>query len=144
MIPRLVPEILPLDAFCDRGAAVAVAGIGDSRSWIKKIFWIYEIYLYIYNILHAFEVCIVAWLQPTLHMHLALECFLVSYKQKYWNVFQWFETLAYSALLMFALKKFIRHGCSSWAFLSKTSPQAKRHKPSLLFTSLTILTFITR
>ena len=26
----------------------------------------------------------------------------------------------------------------------KTSPQAKRHKPSLLFTSLTILTFITR
>ena len=25
----------------------------------------------------------------------------------------------------------------------KTSPQAKRHKPSLLFTSLTILTFIT-
>ena len=27
---------------------------------------------------------------------------------------------------------------------TKTSPQAKRHKPSLLFTSLTILTFITR
>ena len=26
----------------------------------------------------------------------------------------------------------------------KTSPQAKRHKPSLLFTSLTILTFVTR
>ena len=26
----------------------------------------------------------------------------------------------------------------------KTSPQAKRHKPSLLFTSFTILTFITR
>ena len=26
----------------------------------------------------------------------------------------------------------------------KTSPQAKRHKPSLLFTSWTILTFITR
>ena len=26
----------------------------------------------------------------------------------------------------------------------KTSPQAKRHKPSLLFTSLTIITFITR
>ena len=26
----------------------------------------------------------------------------------------------------------------------KTSPQAKRHKPSLLFTSLTSLTFITR
>ena len=31
MIPRLVPEILPLDAFCD---VVVVAGIGDSRSWI--------------------------------------------------------------------------------------------------------------
>ena len=29
-------------------------------------------------------------------------------------------------------------------FILKTSPQAKRHKPSLLFTSLTILTFITR
>ena len=28
--------------------------------------------------------------------------------------------------------------------LKRTSPQAKRHKPSLLFTSLTILTFITR
>ena len=35
MIPRLVPEILPLDAFCDRVAVVAVAGVGDSRSWIK-------------------------------------------------------------------------------------------------------------
>ena len=31
MIPRLVPEISPLDAFCD---AAVVAGIGDSRSWI--------------------------------------------------------------------------------------------------------------
>ena len=30
--PRLVPEISPLDAFCDgRGGVV---GIGDSRSWI--------------------------------------------------------------------------------------------------------------
>ena len=31
MVPRLVPEISSLDAFCDGGAA---AGIGDSRSWI--------------------------------------------------------------------------------------------------------------
>ena len=34
MIPCLVPEILPLDAFCDRvGVAGVVVGIGDSRSW---------------------------------------------------------------------------------------------------------------
>ena len=31
MVPRLVPEISSLDAFCDGAAAV---GIGDSRSWI--------------------------------------------------------------------------------------------------------------
>ena len=31
MVPRLVPEISSLDAFCDGGAA---AGIGDSRSLI--------------------------------------------------------------------------------------------------------------
>ena len=31
MEPRLVPEILSLDAFCDTGA---VAGIGDYRSWM--------------------------------------------------------------------------------------------------------------
>ena len=38
MIPRLVPEISPLDAFCDvvAGVVVVVAGIGDSRSWILK------------------------------------------------------------------------------------------------------------
>ena len=35
MIPRLVPEISPLDAFCDVG--VVGVGIGDSRSWIH--FW---------------------------------------------------------------------------------------------------------
>ena len=37
MVPRLVPEILELDAFCDGAAGVAAgagAGIGDSRSWI--------------------------------------------------------------------------------------------------------------
>ena len=33
MIPRLVPKISPLDAFCDVVAAVVV-GIGDSRSWM--------------------------------------------------------------------------------------------------------------
>ena len=33
MIPRLVPEISPLDAFCDGRAGV---GIGDSRSWISN------------------------------------------------------------------------------------------------------------
>ena len=33
MIPRLVPEISPLDAFCDV-VGVGVVGIGDSRSWI--------------------------------------------------------------------------------------------------------------
>ena len=32
MIPRLVPEISSLDAFCD-----GAAGIGDSRSWIRLI-----------------------------------------------------------------------------------------------------------
>ena len=40
MVPRLVPEILELDAFCDGGAAAAAgaaAGIGDSRSWIYSI-----------------------------------------------------------------------------------------------------------
>ena len=39
MIPCLVPEISQLDAFCDgRAAAVAVAavaGIGNSRSWLQ-------------------------------------------------------------------------------------------------------------
>ena len=39
MIPSLVPEISPLDAFCDVGVVVGVVGvgvlgIGDSRSWI--------------------------------------------------------------------------------------------------------------
>ena len=37
MIPRLVPEILALDAFCDAGVVVVV-GMGDSRSWIW-MFW---------------------------------------------------------------------------------------------------------
>ena len=32
MIPRLVPEISPIDAFCD--VVVGVVGIGDSRSWM--------------------------------------------------------------------------------------------------------------
>ena len=43
MIPRLVPKILPLDAFCDRVAGV---GIGDSRSCISRggcVFGIKEI-----------------------------------------------------------------------------------------------------
>ena len=35
MVPRLVPGISSLDAFCDTAAAGAgAAGIGDSRSWI--------------------------------------------------------------------------------------------------------------
>ena len=37
MVPRLVPEISSLDAFCDEAAAAAAAGaagIGDSRSWM--------------------------------------------------------------------------------------------------------------
>ena len=47
MLPRLVPKILPLDAFCDVvgvgvgvgvgvvvGVGVGVVEIGDSRSWI--------------------------------------------------------------------------------------------------------------
>ena len=38
MVPRLVPEISSLDAFCDGAGAGAGgaggAGIGDSRSWI--------------------------------------------------------------------------------------------------------------
>ena len=32
MVPRLVPEISSLDAFCDGAGA---AGIGDSRSWMN-------------------------------------------------------------------------------------------------------------
>ena len=38
MEPRLVPEILSLDAFCDGagGAGGAGAGIGDSRSWMNS------------------------------------------------------------------------------------------------------------
>ena len=35
MVPRLVPEISSLDAFCDGGAGAA--GIGDSRSWIGPL-----------------------------------------------------------------------------------------------------------
>ena len=35
MVPRLVPEISSLDAFCDGGAAAGGAGIGDSRSLIE-------------------------------------------------------------------------------------------------------------
>ena len=40
MKPRLVPEISPLDAFCDVvgvvvGVGVVGVGIGDSRSWIS-------------------------------------------------------------------------------------------------------------
>ena len=42
MIPRLVPEISPLDAFCDVVVVVVVVvagvvGIGGSRSWICAI-----------------------------------------------------------------------------------------------------------
>ena len=39
MVPRLVPEISSLDAFCDgaAGAGAGAAGIGDSRSWILVI-----------------------------------------------------------------------------------------------------------
>ena len=39
MIPRLVPEISPLDAFCDVvvvAGVVVVVGNGDSRSWMGK------------------------------------------------------------------------------------------------------------
>ena len=46
MVPRLVPEILSLDAFCDAAAAAAGTGIGDSRSWMTfwpKIFGISDI-----------------------------------------------------------------------------------------------------
>ena len=35
MVPRLVPEISSLDAFCDTAAGAAV-GIGDSRSWMQQ------------------------------------------------------------------------------------------------------------
>ena len=41
MVPRLVPEISSLDAFCDgaagAGAGAGGAGIGDSRSWIAQL-----------------------------------------------------------------------------------------------------------
>ena len=38
MIPRLVPKILPLDAFSDRVgvAVVAGVGIGNCRSWMPR------------------------------------------------------------------------------------------------------------
>ena len=47
MLPRLVPEISPLDAICDvvgigAGAVGVVLGIGDSRSWMDVgliFFW---------------------------------------------------------------------------------------------------------
>ena len=39
----------------------------------------------------------------------------------------------------------VTRGKQHWGLaLVETSPQAKRHKPSLLFTSLTIITFLTR
>ena len=43
MLPRLVPEISPLYAFCDVVVVgvvgvVVVVGIGDSRSWIVSGF----------------------------------------------------------------------------------------------------------
>ena len=50
--------------------------------------------------------------------------------------FFWFP----SQLLLTALQKCF----TQRLHITKTSPQAKRHKPSLLFTSLTIFTFITR
>ena len=38
MLPRLVPEILPLYAFCDVVVVgVVVVGIVDSRSWMKEM-----------------------------------------------------------------------------------------------------------
>ena len=36
MVPRLAPEISPLDAFCDTAGAAVVVGIGDSRSWMVQ------------------------------------------------------------------------------------------------------------
>ena len=40
MLPRLVPEISPLYAFCDVvGEEVVLVGIGDSRSWIKTAYY---------------------------------------------------------------------------------------------------------
>ena len=51
MVPRLVPEILELDAFCDGGAAAAgAAGIGDSRSWIHDYHLTFTIYHYPHNV----------------------------------------------------------------------------------------------
>ena len=44
MVPRLVPEISSLDAFCDGGGGGA--GIGDSRSWMSKS-WLYKPYLHV-------------------------------------------------------------------------------------------------
>ena len=47
MVPRLVPEISSLDAFCDgAGAAGAGAGIGDSRSWMYSV-WMFLTEIYI-------------------------------------------------------------------------------------------------
>ena len=48
MLPRLVPEISPLYAFCDVVLGVGVrvvgvvVGIGDSRSWIVQIYMALE------------------------------------------------------------------------------------------------------
>ena len=41
MLPRLVPEISSLDAFCDTAGFFCdtAAGIGDSRSWIKYFYY---------------------------------------------------------------------------------------------------------
>ena len=46
MISRLVPEISPLDAFCDVVVVGVGVGIGDSRSWIKLL-GKYKVLLYI-------------------------------------------------------------------------------------------------
>ena len=37
MLPRSVPEISPLDAFCDAVVVGVGVGIGDSRSWIELV-----------------------------------------------------------------------------------------------------------
>ena len=37
MLARLVPEISPLDAFCDVGVVGVVVGLRDSRSWILGV-----------------------------------------------------------------------------------------------------------
>ena len=61
MVPRLVPEISSLDAFCD--GAGGAAGIGDSRSWMYVLEFMY--------------VCVPNLVIQFLYIHLCISIFVL-------------------------------------------------------------------